>query len=57
MDADNVVLAASVRDDIARLLNGYTGPVAFVTSGGTIVPLEQNMVRFLDNFRCLREPD
>jgi phosphopantothenate-cysteine ligase len=25
-------------------------PIAVVTSGGTLVPLEQNMVRFLDNF-------
>lgn len=25
-------------------------PVAVVTSGGTIVPLEKNMVRFIDNF-------
>lgn len=25
-------------------------PVVLVTSGGTIVPLEKNMVRFIDNF-------
>ena len=25
-------------------------PVAFVTSGGTTVPLEKNTVRFIDNF-------
>ena len=25
-------------------------PIAIVTSGGTKVPLEKNMVRFLDNF-------
>ena len=25
-------------------------PVAFVTSGGTLVPLENNTVRFIDNF-------
>ena len=25
-------------------------PIAFITSGGTKVPLEKNMVRFLDNF-------
>ncbi len=25
-------------------------PVVCVTSGGTIVPLEKNMVRFIDNF-------
>ena len=52
-DADKAILAASVKKEIARLLNGYSGPVALVTSGGTIVPLEQNMVRFLDNFRYL----
>ncbi|CAH8495363.1 unnamed protein product [Heterobilharzia americana] len=26
--------------------------VVCVTSGGTIAPLEENMVRFIDNFRC-----
>ena len=25
-------------------------PVVLVTSGGTIIPLERNMVRFIDNF-------
>jgi len=31
-------------------LNVADRRVAFVTSGGTIIPLEKNMVRFLDNF-------
>lgn len=30
--------------------NGSTPPVALVTSGGTIVPLESRTVRFIDNF-------
>lgn len=54
-DADKAILAASVKNEIARLLNGYSGPVALVTSGGTMVPLEQNMVRFLDNFRYIAD--
>ena len=27
-----------------------TVPIVLITSGGTIVPLEKNMVRFIDNF-------
>ena len=27
-----------------------TVPIALVTSGGTTIPFEQNMVRFIDNF-------
>eukprot|EP01031_Cornospumella_fuschlensis_P038948 gene38948-47380_t len=33
--------------DQQRLLNR---PIALVTSGGTQVPLERNMVRFIENF-------
>ena len=40
--------------DIKRLVekfcSKYDGPIVCVTSGGTTVPLEQNMVRFIDNF-------
>ncbi|CAD6187723.1 unnamed protein product [Caenorhabditis auriculariae] len=32
------------------LKNNSTRRVAFITSGGTQVPLEKNMVRFIDNF-------
>lgn len=42
---------ASMRAAIAQLCDKYSGPVVLITSGGTTVPLEQNMVRFLDNFR------
>lgn len=36
-------------DDFLHALDATTR-IVLVTSGGTIVPLEQNMVRFLDNF-------
>jgi hypothetical protein len=42
---------SSIRAAIAQLCDKYSGPVVLITSGGTTVPLEQNMVRFLDNFR------
>lgn len=36
---------------VEELLTANTDlPVACVTSGGTKVPLERNMVRFIDNF-------
>lgn len=41
----------NIRNGIASLCEKHLGPVVVVTSGGTIVPLEMNMVRFLDNFR------
>ena len=37
-------------DTLKKLLENYDGPVICVTSGGTTVPLERNMVRFIDNF-------
>lgn len=36
--------------DINTFLESKNCPVAVVTSGGTLVPLEKNMVRFIDNF-------
>lgn len=41
----------SMKNEIASLCEKHLGPVVVVTSGGTTVPLEKNMVRFLDNFR------
>lgn len=41
------------KDSLAVFLNDNRSkqhPIALVTSGGTIVPLEKNMVRFIDNF-------
>lgn len=35
---------------IARHQHGQTYPVILVSSGGTTVPLERRMVRFMDNF-------
>lgn len=40
-----------MREQLQDFLDKNTGrPVVCITSGGTIVPLEKNMVRFLDNF-------
>jgi hypothetical protein len=55
------LLAVSEADEQRRLkfqqlLRGFladsdsTKPLVCVTSGGTLVPLEKNMVRFIDNF-------
>ena len=38
----------NLHDESATLKS--TTPVALVTSGGTTIPFEQNMVRFIDNF-------
>ena len=53
MDAttDKEILKEFLKNEIRKLCEDYSGPIAVVTSGGTIVPLEKNMVRFLDNFR------
>eukprot|EP00123_Amoebidium_parasiticum_P014656 comp22585_c1_seq1/m.34576 comp22585_c1_seq1/g.34576 ORF comp22585_c1_seq1/g.34576 comp22585_c1_seq1/m.34576 type:complete len:314 (-) comp22585_c1_seq1:31-972(-) len=37
-------------DDFLALHKAQGRPVVIITSGGTTVPLEHNMVRFLDNF-------
>lgn len=34
----------------AQQAGGASRPIVLITSGGTTVPLEQNCVRFLDNF-------
>ncbi len=39
-----------LRSSLRAFLGGDAAPVVLVTSGGTIVPLEQNTVRFIDNF-------
>ncbi|KAF2072187.1 hypothetical protein CYY_006507 [Polysphondylium violaceum] len=42
---------AKVKSLVHRVINSTTSKkVIFITSGGTIVPFEKNMVRFLDNF-------
>ncbi|SAM84412.1 related to CAB2-probable phosphopantothenoylcysteine synthetase [Ustilago bromivora] len=42
-------VSASASDFVQRHIN-QARPVVLVTSGGTTVPLEKNVVRFLDNF-------
>lgn len=42
-----------LEEDLRNFLAHHTAdqvPIVCVTSGGTIVPLEKNMVRFIDNF-------
>jgi phosphopantothenate-cysteine ligase len=39
-----------LRSSLRTFLGGNATPVVLVTSGGTMVPLEQNTVRFIDNF-------
>lgn len=43
-------------DSLKEIISELSGPVVVVTSGGTSVPLEKNMVRFLDNFRSVQRP-
>ena len=43
-------------DSLKEIISELCGPVVVVTSGGTSVPLEKNMVRFLDNFRSVQRP-
>jgi len=40
----------SMKSNIRAFCEDFSGPIVFITSGGTTVPLEKNMVRFLDNF-------
>ena len=37
-------------EDFIQLQEEKSRPLVIVTSGGTVVPLERQMVRFLDNF-------
>jgi hypothetical protein len=37
-------------DAAAAFVGAAVGPLVLVTSGGTVVPLERQTVRFLDNF-------
>ena len=39
-----------LQPSLRAFLGGDAAPVVLVTSGGTTVPLEQNTVRFIDNF-------
>ena len=39
-----------ITSTLHKLLHNFDGPVICITSGGTTVPLERNMVRFIDNF-------
>ena len=48
---ENDKIKEHLKSELKKLCGGFNGPVAVVTSGGTIVPLEKNMVRLLDNFR------
>lgn len=50
-DLHRVRLKAFIdRDSLSRLSSSSSRPVVCITSGGTKVPLETNMVRFIDNF-------
>jgi phosphopantothenate---cysteine ligase (ATP) len=45
------ISAATVKEELQQFLaKNPENPVICITSGGTTVPLEQNMVRFIDNF-------
>lgn len=37
-------------EDFVEFHRATKSPVVLVSSGGTLVPLERNMVRFIDNF-------
>ena len=47
-------MSINSNDETSKRIREFTkncnGPIVCVTSGGTTVPLEQNMVRFIDNF-------
>jgi phosphopantothenate-cysteine ligase len=47
---ENLEPEFSMKIVIRAFCEDYSGPIVFITSGGTTVPLERNMVRFLDNF-------
>ena len=47
-------MAPASIDSLKEIISELSGPVVVVTSGGTSVPLEKNMVRFLDNFRFIQ---
>ena len=49
----SAIMASVGIDSLKEVIAELCGPVVVVTSGGTSVPLEKNMVRFLDNFRLI----
>ena len=51
------ILVCSMKEISSRIVENFVhfhratnSPVVLVSSGGTIIPLEKNMVRFIDNF-------